>query len=257
MRKVHLRIIMILCIAGLLLVILPVTAIKTADQSLSGSLTRGSRFTVTIAGLPNSGYYIWLPGTSSMTGEPGDQPPVIADNQADVDQDPPGGPYTIGSYQYSNGGGQTIRDDVAPSSADISDTSYYAIATTDSAGVATVEFQTSLNTGLRRYSVHVENPRSVESDNLGLSITLFRRTAPITVSVATPREPVTSVPEPTVTLTPTPTLAPIPLTTSITSQPATLANQIPVPSPTSNKASFESSLCIVAFGAILLAGRRQ
>ena len=255
MKVIHQQLIIILLIACFLLIVLPVSAVKTADQSLSGSLTRGSRFAVTIAGLPNSGYYIWLPGTSSMSGEPRDQPPVISDNQADVDKDSPGGPYTIGSYQYSNGGGQTILDDVAPSTAEMSATNYYALVTTDSSGLATVEFQTSPNTGIRSYSVHVENPRSVESDNLGLQLTILNRGIPVSTEVVTSHEPVTSVPEPTVTLTPTPTI------TSISPTPSTPITTVPVPTtspqPTTKKASFEGGLCIVAAGVLFLSGRRK
>ena len=114
MREIPLKFMMIVFIACFLLVVLPVTAVKMAEQSVGDSLTRGSRFTVTITGIPNSSYYIWIPHTSSMTGEPRDQPPVIADSQTNVAEDPDDGPWPIGSYQYNNGNGQTIRDDIPP-----------------------------------------------------------------------------------------------------------------------------------------------
>ena len=125
-EKDTLKFMMIVIIACFLLAVIPVSAVKTAEQSVSDSLTRGSRFTVTITGLPNSSYYIWLPHTSSMTGEPRDQPPVIADNQMNVMEDPADGPWPIGSYQYNNGNGQTIRDDIPPSTPDMPNTRYYA-----------------------------------------------------------------------------------------------------------------------------------
>ncbi len=34
-------------------------------------LTRGSRFTITVTGTPNTPYYVWLTRTSTMSGEPG------------------------------------------------------------------------------------------------------------------------------------------------------------------------------------------
>jgi hypothetical protein len=38
---------------------------------------RGNSFTVTITGVPNFDYYVWVKGSSSMTGLPEDQPPMI------------------------------------------------------------------------------------------------------------------------------------------------------------------------------------
>jgi hypothetical protein len=95
-----------------------------------------------------------------MTGEPGDQPPVILSNQMNVVQDPSEGPYMIGSYRYNNGNGRTILDDVAPSSSTTPATSYYAQVTTDSDGVAIVGFRTSYATAAKQFSIRAENPRS-------------------------------------------------------------------------------------------------
>jgi len=129
-------------------------------------LTRGSRFTITVTGTPNTPYYVWLTRTSTMSGEPGDQPPVLLANQANIKKDPEGGPYVIGSYQINNGGGQTIIDDVAPSTASMSNTQYYALVTTDKDGKAVVAFQTSSNTATRTFSVKVENDQSIAKDNM-------------------------------------------------------------------------------------------
>lgn len=202
---------LIMVIAACLLIsVMPVTAMRSTEQSVSDSLTRGGRFTVTITGLPNSSYYLWIPHTSSMTGEPRDQPPVIADYQTNVASDPDNGPWPIGSYQYNNGGGQTIRDDIAPSSATMPNTRYYALVTTDHAGQATVEFLTSVNTGLRSYSVKVENPQSVDSDNLLVTIRVYSRKAPAPIEIFTTPEttPVTSLPTTTVSLPPVITTLP-------------------------------------------------
>jgi len=221
MREISLKFMMIVIIACFLLAVIPVSAVKTAEQSVGDSLTRGSRFTVTITGLPNSSYYLWIPHTSSMTGEPRDQPPVITDSQMNVMEDPADGPWPIGSYQYNNGNGQTIRDDIAPSTSEMPDTRYYALVTTDNTGQATVEFQTSVNTGLRSYSVKVESPRSIDSDNLLVEVRVYSRRAPAVIEIFTTPQPVLSTVLPTTTesppqvttLTVTTTLEPVQTTT--------------------------------------------
>ena len=79
-----------------------------------------------------------------MTGKPNDQPPVIVPFQSGIQQDPPEGPFTIGSYVINNSNGRTILDDIAPSTPELSDTNYYALVTTDTEGRAVVAFQTLL-----------------------------------------------------------------------------------------------------------------
>lgn len=187
---------------------IPANAVRTVEQSVDDSLTRGSRFTATITGTPNTSYYVWLPRTFTMSGEEYDQPPVIADNIENVKKDPAGGPYTIGSYQYNNGNGRTILDDVAPASAAMSNTNYYALATTNRDGQIVVEFQTSAYTGLRSYSVRVENPDSVDRDNLDVTINVYSRKAPgmVIITSGPTRQPtvVTRVVTVLVTATPPP-----------------------------------------------------
>ena len=73
------RMIAMLLLAGTIILLVPVSAIQSSEQSISDSLTRGSRFTITITGHPNTAYYIWLTGTSTMTGKQYDQPPIISD----------------------------------------------------------------------------------------------------------------------------------------------------------------------------------
>jgi hypothetical protein len=256
MKETPVKFTIIVIITCLLLTVIPVSAVKTAEQSVGDSLTRGSRFTVTITGLPNSSYYIWLPHTSSMTGEPRDQPPVIADYQTNVRQDPDDGPWPIGSYQYNNGGGQTIRDDIAPSTPEMPNTRYYALVTTDSSGQATVEFLTSVNTGLRSYSVKVENPRSVDSDNLVVDLRVYSRRAPSVIEIFTTPQPVTTTILPTTILPVTteslPTATVIPVTT--TAEPEKTA--LPVQTPT-QKAPSGIGTGILAAGLSLLLMRRR
>jgi hypothetical protein len=155
-----------------------------------------------------------------MTGEPRDQPPVITDSQMNVMEDPADGPWPIGSYQYNNGNGQTIRDDIPPSTPDMPNTRYYALVTTDNTGQATVEFQT-VNTGLRSYSVKVESPRSIDSDNLLVEVRVYSRRAPAVIEIFTTPQPVLSTVLPTTTESPpqvttllvTTTLEPVQTTT--------------------------------------------
>jgi hypothetical protein len=250
MREISLKFMMIMVITFFLLAVIPCSAVKSSEQSVGDSLTRGGRFTVTITGLPNSSYYIWIPHTSSMTGEPRDQPPVIADYQTRIAEDPDDGPWPIGSYEYNNGGGQTIRDDIAPSTPDMPNTRYYALVTTDSSGQATVEFLTSIYTGLRSYSVKVENPQSIDSDNLMVDVRVYSRSAPSVIEIYTTPQTVlaTSVPTTTETLPPVTTL---PVTTTAEPVQTTLPLQTPA-----QKASIGIGTCFFAAGLILFLARR-
>ncbi|MEI7648652.1 MAG: hypothetical protein WCJ47_02955 [Methanomicrobiales archaeon] len=249
MKATHIGFILLAVILCSLVIVIPVSAVKTAEQSLDETLTRGGRFTATITGLPNTPYYVWLPRTFSMTGKPYDQPPVITDNTMGVVKDPVGGPYPIGSYKYNNGNGRTIRDDIAPSTPEMSNTQYYALVTTDSAGVAIVEFQTSVYTGLRSYSVKVENQQSIDRDNLQVQIQVFSRKPPATLQIITQVVTVTTTPEPTTAPTPPPETT-IPRTTT----------PIPTPVPTETtrpRVPLESGLCLAALGmAMIIVTRR-
>jgi hypothetical protein len=219
MRYRTLPLILVILLAILLLAAIPASAVKTSEASIDDTLTRGSRFTVTVTGLPNTTYYIWLPRTFSMSGEPYDQPPVIADFTQNFRKDPEGGPYTIGSYQYYNGDGRTIIDDVAPATASMSNTNYYGQVRTDAEGIAVVEFQTSVYTGTRSYSVKVENPDSADTDRLAVDLSVYTRRAP-TLSITAPEK------------TPRTTKPPIIITTAAPSPEPTIVETIPVtPSP--------------------------
>ena len=98
-----------------------VTALKTIAitgdtvkiEASKDTVVRGNQFSVTVTGRANEFYYVWVTGTGSMTGGTDDQPPLMAPSQDNVANDPVAGPYTIGSYVYEGGGGQTIKQDVA------------------------------------------------------------------------------------------------------------------------------------------------
>jgi len=195
------------------IIVVPASA---ADEPSDNTLTRGSRFSVNITGSPSTPYYVWLTRTSTMTGEPGDQPPVIVAFQSNIQQDPPEGPYPIGSYRFNNGNGRTIRDDVAPSTSEQPNTRYYARVTTDTDGRAVVTFQTSSATATRTFSIKVENPSSAGE-------VVIERGLPTRIMTIPLPEPTLIVPETTTTATviltdspPPPTIVPttIPIPTS-------------------------------------------
>jgi len=234
-----------LLLTAVILVFVLLTPLVSADE---GGLTRGSRFTITVTGTPNTPYYVWLTRTSTMSGMPGDQPPVLLASQAYIEKDPPEGPYVIGSYQFNNGGGRTIREDVAPSTASISSTQYYALVTTDKDGRAIVAFQTSSNTAMRTFSVKVENPQSVAKNNILVQrgdVAVKRGSVVIDTVATLPARTV----EPTLVTLPieetsTPiivTMEPLPFPT------VTLAHRVPV----------GIGVCITAVGAVILARRRS
>lgn len=266
MKTAPLKILIIIIVIYLVLAGVPVSAVKSAEQSVGDTLTRGGKFTVNLAGIPNSSYYIWIPHTASMSGERYDQPPFIADSQANVAEDPEGGPWPIGSYQFSNGAGMTIRDDIPPSTTDMPDTRYYALVTTDSRGLATVEFDTSVYTGLRSYSVKVENPRSVDSDTLMINLEVFTRRAPAGIGIyTTPQTELTTIES----ATPLPSTNPLPVSPAsaavvITSPPAippgtTAAEPVPTRSadtPVTPRSPPGAGTAVAAIGIFLLIMRR-
>jgi hypothetical protein len=133
-------------------------------------VVRGNPFTVTISGVPGADYYLWVRNTGSMSGSPGNQPPLITPNQDGVRTDPVSGPFTIGSYPVSTRQGMTIRDDVPPSPAN--GTGYYALVTLPGSGVRTVQWQTSSATDDRRYALRVERTSAsgVSSDEVTVGV---------------------------------------------------------------------------------------
>jgi hypothetical protein len=237
-------------ILGSLIIVLVCCAIFVLIPiaSAEDTLTRGSGFTVTITGKPNTVYYVWVARTFSMSGEPGDQPPVILGGQMNVVQDPQGGPYVIGSYRYNNGNGRTILDDVAPSSGTSSNTRYYAQVTTDIDGIALVGFRTSSATADKKFSIIAQNPQSPGETvyvTLGLPerrVSIMAETTPPAVTTAPFLPLTTTVPEATTGATPPAPVIPSPATT------------VPV---TTHPAPADLFLVLPAIGAGLLVLRRS
>jgi len=140
-----------------------VTALKTIAitgdtvkiEASKDTVVRGNQFSVTVTGRANEFYYVWVSGTGTMTGGADDQPPQMAPSQDNVVNDPVAGPYTIGSYVYEGGGGQTIKQDVAP--APNNGVYYYAKIKTSASGTRTIGFVTGANTNDKKYTIRVEN----------------------------------------------------------------------------------------------------
>ncbi|MFA5347611.1 MAG: hypothetical protein WC294_05705 [Methanoregula sp.] len=216
------------------------------DTSSSDALTRGSQFTVTITGAPNTAYYLWLTRTSTLTGNPGDQPPVIVGGQSSVQKDTPGGPYTIGMYAFNNGNGRTIIDDVAPSTPGMSNTNYYALVTTDRDGRAVVAFQTSSGTATRTFSIKAENPQS--------SATVFiERGLPVRMPVTptiTPSLHIPTIPPSTFPTT-IPTTNPLPTTLVLTTE------SVPVGTPSQRSPSGVEVGILAIIAGLGLKGKKK
>ena len=135
----------------------------------SNSVIRGNPFVVSITGRSFSTYHLWVENTSTMTGNPGDQPPYIDPSQVGVmvNRDPgltnsvPVFPEA-GSYQFQGGGGKAIYQDVAPGwpgskSAFLKNgTTEYANITLDSHSTRMIQFVTTNWTKPQKYTLRVE-----------------------------------------------------------------------------------------------------
>jgi len=136
------------------------------------SVVRSKAFSVTITGKPLTSYHMWVKGTSSMSGDYDDQPPMITQYQAGVVQDTDSktfanAPGLAGNYTYQNGAGKTIWQNVAypPGSYSVLTGGYakllngtylYANVTTAAAGTRTVQWETTNWTKAQKYTIRVE-----------------------------------------------------------------------------------------------------
>ena len=237
----------------LLVLVLPILVLVAGAQG-SGTLVRGNTFTVTVIGSSRTAYDIWLKGTYAMTGEPGDQPPIIVAGQVDVVQDPPGGPYLIGSHTIN--GGSIILDDVAPTSSVVSNTSYYAEVTTDASGYGVVLFRTSSATATQQFHIVAQNPADLGEDvQVVLGVPAKAPTPmmplPLPTTMQTPLIPVMTTIVPTTPVQSTPTPTPVTLQTET-------PTQIPLQGRPMAKIPVPDIIGIAAAGiGILWAGRER
>jgi trimeric autotransporter adhesin len=145
------------------------------------TIVRGNPFSVTITGRPNTAYYLWVKGTSSMSGNDTNAPPAISLSQDNVAMDSPNN-IVIGLYQYQGGGGKTIQQDVPSYYGSVFDngTDYYASVTLDNSGTRTVGWTTNQDTKDYTYTIHVErsdpannsgSDRQFKSDEVDIAVT--------------------------------------------------------------------------------------
>jgi len=233
--------------AGSLLVLVLLVGLAAAQES--GTVTRGTTFAVTVSGNPITAYDIWPKGTSSLSGEPGDQPPIIVPGQVGVVQDPPGGPYPIGDHPIKGGG--TIRGDVPPDSSTTSATAYYAEVTTDASGYAVVLFMTSAATATgRQFHIEAENPANLGED---VGVVLGAATPPPATVMPLPMPTTVRVP-----LIPSPTTVPettVPTTTvPATTLPTTAPTISPFPTTTPAETTPPQGMPVPAVVGLVAAG---
>lgn len=135
------------------------------------TVVRGNPFSVTITGVPNAEYYVWAKGSSSMSGLPDDQPPMILSVQDNVKQDDPAGPYEIGKWQYEGGAGKSVKQDVADDP-DYHGTKCYALVKLSTSGTRTVEWKTTKDTKDKKYTIRVERKsgNQYKSDEVDIKV---------------------------------------------------------------------------------------
>jgi PGF-CTERM protein len=128
------------------------------------SVVRSKSFSVTVTGKPSTTYYLWVKGTSSMQSGYDDQPPMTNVNQEKVYNDNAldasgwhiaTALHPIGDYQYDNGAGNKIIDDIAKGGP-FNQTRYYALINTTTSGTRTVEWVTNNWTKAQKYTIRVE-----------------------------------------------------------------------------------------------------
>ncbi|MDO9323869.1 MAG: MEMAR_RS02690 family S-layer glycoprotein, partial [Methanoregula sp.] len=131
------------------------------------SVVRSKSFSVTVTGKPSTVYYMWVKGTSSMTGAYDNQPPmininqekVVMDNSASVTGSPLAlspDPGLAGNNLFENGNAVTIFGDVAADDSAVRKVRYYANITTSTSGTRTVEWVTNNWTKAQKYTIRVE-----------------------------------------------------------------------------------------------------
>jgi PGF-CTERM protein len=137
------------------------------------SVVRSKPFSVTITGRPLTTYWVWVKGTSSMTGGWDNQPPMAGLNQVSVYADPITSlTMPLGQYVGENFVGRHIADmvaglpvqassDVAADQTMYNRTRYYVLVNTSSAGTRTVEFITTNWTKAQTYTIRVERDSSM------------------------------------------------------------------------------------------------
>jgi PGF-CTERM protein len=124
------------------------------------TVTRSKPFSVTVTGKPSTFYWVWVKGTSQMTGLYDDQPPMIPRNQVGVYLDTnPATQNALWFYGYNTyvPQGKSALVNASVPTYPFNGTGYYAMIKTNTDGVRTVEFTTSNQTKAQKYTIRVEN----------------------------------------------------------------------------------------------------
>ncbi|MCX6686646.1 MAG: DUF3821 domain-containing protein [Methanoregula sp.] len=132
------------------------------------TVVRSKPFSVTITGRPLTTYFVWVKGTSSMSGAWDNQPPMVGLFQLGVNNDTPFtgvgpfvGMYPLGQYIYENAVNRVLLDDVALDPSIYNRTRYYFLINTTASGTRTVEMVTTNWTKAQTYTIRVERDSSM------------------------------------------------------------------------------------------------
>jgi PKD repeat protein len=127
------------------------------------SVTRGERFSTTISGVPKTTYLLWVKNCAPLTGEECDQPPfILPEDQQDPDLD-----IWYDEYRECDFGETPIQctdcfgclkrvEDTVPDIDAPDNGAWYVLIETDENGQATVEWQTTVDTGIRSVGCDVD-----------------------------------------------------------------------------------------------------
>jgi len=197
----HSRAILVMVVLGLLcmtFLLVPVSAGGAGQRLLvypdKNSVMKGENFSVSVTGRPNTIYWVWIKGTSQMTGFFDDQPPMIPLNQAGVYNNSMSDArfLTFASLVNSAFGAYLPQNKFDPNyvAADtpfypFNGTQYWAMIKTNANGVRTVGFTTSNQTKARTYTIRVENNTNVMTTATGSSVGGDYKTDEVYVNVGT------------------------------------------------------------------------
>jgi len=142
------------------------------------TVTRSKPFSVTVTGKPATFYWVWVKGTSQMTGFFDDQPPMIPLNQVGVYNNSMSDArvLTVATLVNSAFGAYLPQNKLDPNyvaadtpSYPFNGTGYWAMIKTNSDGVRTIEFATSNQTKAQKYTIRVENNTNTATTATGSS----------------------------------------------------------------------------------------
>jgi len=137
---------------------------KVSIVSNKDTVTRSKPFAVTVTGRPATYYWVWVKGSSSMSGGEDNQPPMIALNQLSVFNDTSTTPRDVTPVTGTKYGAFLPEGKKDPNyvfsqvpGAPFNGTRYWVEIKTSDAGTRVIEFLTSNQTKAQKYTIRVEN----------------------------------------------------------------------------------------------------